>query len=340
MIGRGAPRLPSPGPRAVLAACALLAALPCRHALADKAMAPFELSDLAGKRFASTERMAGKVSLVVFWRPGQEQSQRALSDLAAIAGSYDAGKVAFVGIVRGDGDAAPIEQAVGDAHVTFPILRDRDDAVYGSFGVIVAPTTFFVDAAGTIRFKYPGYRHDYRANVRADLDRLLGVITAKQRDVRTTNRPAPSWKGLAGGEARLVLAHKLLRKGRRAEAIAQLQRAWGSKPPVADAAVELGMLALEDRRDEDALRWFRRALKLAPHDPRARAGKGVAMMRTGQKRAGLRVVLAVLTKHELDEPLLYYEAGVACQDRGRVRAAARYFRRGLELVLARHGAGR
>lgn len=64
-------------------------------------------------------------------------------------------KVTFV-LVSVDDDVKRLEKYVGDRKFAMPVVRMSRDAASAEFGVIDTPTTFYVDASGTIRYEARG----------------------------------------------------------------------------------------------------------------------------------------------------------------------------------------
>jgi tetratricopeptide (TPR) repeat protein len=301
----------------------------------DDIVVPFQLTGLDGALFKSDEELAGKLTLVLYWRLAQEHSIRCLEDLVALQKEYKGQEVAIVTFVSGEIERKKLETLVAKLELPFPVLLDPDRIVYGEFGTIVSPSTWFIDADRVIRLKYPGCRRDFASSARTEIEFLLGRISEKERDRRLEKEKsaAPSRRSV-GSTIRYRLARKLLEQGEREAAREELAKAWAMDPPFAPAGVDLGLLLLEEGKNEEARVILERAAKLTPEDPRAMGAKAVALIRSGKTDEGAKLLERAL-EGEPTEPLYYYEMGLASQSRGSIEESSRYFRRGLELVIKR-----
>ncbi len=316
-----------------------LALVAAAHARADESaerVAPFRLKALAGSEFDSKVELKGKVTLVSYWRPEQRTSVRCLKDLASLREEYAGQGVSIVTFVSGEIEREKIEEQVRELELQFPVLLDADMSVYGAFGTVVSPSTWFVDANQVKRFKYPGCRRDFSDVARANIDLLLGRISEEERTGRLEEmkQAAPPSSGTLGAPVRYRLAKRFLEKGRRESARQEFSKAWEMDPPMVAAGVDLGFMLLQDGENEEARAILERALELAPEDPRAIGAKGVALIRLGKTEEGAALLERAL-EHEFAEPLLYYEMGRVSESRGSVAEASRYFRMGLELLVKR-----
>lgn len=307
-----------------------------------RTLSQFTLTALDGHPFASNQRLRGRAAVITFWRVDQEPSVRMLKDLKQLQDEFTKREVLLISIVAGTVERLRVEQVVNDLEITFPVLFDLDRRLYAELGVIVSPSTWFVDRNGIVLDNYPGHRQDFLRVARANLEFLRGDIDEAERVRRIRARPRPldeEGKNLAGEQTRYQLALRLLEKGRRGAAVKQLTRAWESERPLVDAGLRLGLLLLEDGRDAEALVILERATSLAPADPLAIGAHGVALIRMGQERTGAEKLRQAL-QHPVADPLLYYEMARLSERSNAPDEARRYYRMGLELMLDNRAARR
>jgi len=149
--------------------------------------------------------------------------------------------------------------------------------------------------------------------------------------VRSRPAPSASVQGV-GPAARYRLAQKLLARGDRQAAEKQLRKAWETEPGYAKAGVELGLLLLEQGRDEEALEITERALAMSPEVPRAVGAKGLAYIRAGRNEKGEELLREAIARGAR-QPLFFYEMALLSERLGMPDDARRYYKRGLELML-------
>jgi Tfp pilus assembly protein PilF len=312
-------------------ALSLLAAQPLR---AGEAIAPFQLRTIEGDIFESKAKLTGKVTLLTVWRLDQKYSDRLLRDLVELRKEFSEKEVNIVTFICDEDDVARIKQVVSELRGDLPVLLDPDSRVWAAFGARVCPSCWFIDAELVERFAYPGHRRDFREVARANIEFLLGRIDDEERTARLDRKVAPPTSGTVSASVRYKLALKLLRSGSRDAARKQLEQAWQMEPRVAAAGVDLGLLLLEDREDEEALAILEQAAELLPDDPRAPGAKGAALVRLGSEDEGGRLLREALER-DLAEPLPYYEMARLSESRGQEQDALRYYKRGFELMLER-----
>ncbi len=299
---------------------------------ATEKVAPFVLKTVEGGSYDSAKELAGKVTVLSFWRLEQEYSIKLLMDLAKMDKEMGSRGPAIVGIVSGETDIAEIKKLISSYDIKFPVLLDPDRVVYGAFGVRVSPSTWFLDAKGEQQFQYMGYRRDFATVARADSEFLMGKISEAERAHKTTQRKAPPSTERAGSSVRYRLAHRLLDQGKIPEAKATLREAWEGDPPVVAAGVDLGMILLKEGEGADALVLLEKVVAAAPDNPKAMGAKGMALVKAGQTVEGEKLLLKALNAN-VNEPLFYYEMAVFREKAGDDEEACGYYKRGFELMI-------
>jgi peroxiredoxin len=302
----------------------------------------FRLTGTDGQEFDSAKQLRDRGAVITFWRIDQEPSVRMLKDLNRLYADVSKQGIAIVSIVAGSVERSKVESAVKELEISFPVLFDPDRRVYGEFGGIVNPSTWFVDRNGVIVDAYPGHRRDFLRVARANLAFLRGQIDEAERVERisTVRQPlAEEAKDLAGVQTHYRLAIRLLEKGQREAAVTQLKMLWENDPPLVEAGVRIGLLLLDEHRDAEALKILERAVKLSPADPLASGARAVAMIRLGHEQVGAEQLRQAL-RQPIAEPLLYYEMARSSERSDATDEARRYYREGFELMLAERAAHR
>jgi cytochrome c biogenesis protein CcmG, thiol:disulfide interchange protein DsbE len=118
---------------------------------------------------------SGTPLVVNFWASWCPPCIAEMPDLEAVHQLVD-GRVTFVGINTQDTQERAGE-LVEQTGVTYDLVRDPDAELFQAFGVFAMPTTFYVDASGSIVARHSGLLT--RDALLDDLGRHLGVdVTA------------------------------------------------------------------------------------------------------------------------------------------------------------------
>lgn len=116
------------------------------------------IQTLNGKGRVSIESLAGKVAVIDFWATWCGPCKKSFPKLEELSKRYGGAKVEVIGIavddsVDGVGDFAKSNGA------TFPIGWDDGHSIAERWKVSSMPTTYILDATGTVRFIHAGF-HD------------------------------------------------------------------------------------------------------------------------------------------------------------------------------------
>jgi peroxiredoxin len=117
-------------------------------------MAPdFTLTTVSGET-VQLAALRGKPVVLNFWATWCGPCQREMPALEAAWQRYR-GDVVFLGVDQGE-PLEVVQPFLEDFGVTFPVPLDSDMAVGDRYNVRGMPTTFFIDADGTIRHLWVG----------------------------------------------------------------------------------------------------------------------------------------------------------------------------------------
>lgn len=114
----------------------------------------FALSAVDGRTY-ELSGLRGKVVLVNFWGSWCEPCKR---EMPAIENQYRKWKSSgFEVLAVNIGESAVTVKGFMEQYgLTFPALYDPNESVRKKYGVVVYPTSFFIDANGVIRLKREG----------------------------------------------------------------------------------------------------------------------------------------------------------------------------------------
>ncbi len=308
-----------------------------RQIQAGDPVPPFSLQKPDGKiwNYPLSAADSSKVLIIAFWRPEQDRSASLLEDLQRLSGDEGAASVRIVAICSGPECPKEAKVEVDGRSFPYPVFLDPNRSVYGMFGVVVTPSVGFIDSAGILRFDYAGYRRDFLTTARAHRDRLLGMITAEEHELRTNGEHAAVPEVVAG-KALVRLALRSLREGSPEVAEEQLLKAWNANPPNREAGAALAFLLLEQGRNDETIEVSNRLLGAFADDPEALGAKGLAMIRTGRSGEG-----ELMLNRAVDEGAgnwqILHEAGLLAEKEGKYQKAAGHFREALEQLIQQRG---
>lgn len=127
------------------------------------------LTDLSG-RSVKLSSWRGQVVVLNFWYVACEACQFEMPALEKEYLDQRTKGVVVLGIDAAD-DAATIQQFTSKLGITYPIVRDPDLRAVSVYRIADTPTTFVIDRAGVIRYKFVGPLD--RATLAQDLTALV-----------------------------------------------------------------------------------------------------------------------------------------------------------------------
>lgn len=135
-------------------------------------MPSFELETLNGKRFSSGA-LAGKVAVVDFWATWCKPCLEEIPHFNELHARYRDKGLVVLGIATQSGWASDIKPDVQKLKIAYPVVVGDDKVEKGFGGIWGFPTTFLVDRQGRIVKKFTGQDPKKRAQIEAELQKLL-----------------------------------------------------------------------------------------------------------------------------------------------------------------------
>ena len=255
---------------ALVTGMAVFHAATAAHAQIGTAIPDLEMNQLGG---GSTRLLANAAaSVLVFFRPHQPNSLKALRELADCQKRFTGATTRWVAIVSSTAPPEAAASVVREAGINAPIVVDPDDSLYGALGVVLHPVVVIVDRDHRLAAFEPFRSVNLCAIVTARLRRVLGEITEAQMQ-HLLDPP----KALNGGDTvtarrNLRLAESLFKAGNRDQALEALRRSLELERTSAPAHALLGEILAAQGKCADAVQAFGSALKLDPGNARAQQG--------------------------------------------------------------------
>jgi Tfp pilus assembly protein PilF len=288
---------------------------------------PLTLADAEGRPIAVPQ--AGRATIVLFSRPGQQLSDEATADLGGLARGLAAKGLDIVTVMpAAAGRAMPRRQEPAPVRA----LVDESGRAQQAYGVIVYPSTAVVGADGTLVYYLPSRAAGYRGLVEAHALRAVGEISQQELSARVAQAGGAPATGAERGQAAYRKGMLLVGERRLDEAAASFEEAVAAAPRFLDARLQLGYIRLDLDQPAPAIRQFEAALAISPGSPAARMGVGIARVRLGETEEGIRILSEAVRLNP--EPVRgHYELGRAHETRGDYSQAAEQYRWALVKLL-------
>jgi tetratricopeptide (TPR) repeat protein len=280
--------------------------------------------------------LAGRPSVILFWRPQQRLSLEALRDLRSLRETLGAERIGIVAVDSGRSTDQEVRAALAGEDAPFPVVLDPQRALYGQLGVIVSPTTYLADDEGRLRFKVASHPREYVQIVTARLRFLLGEIDETQMDREIEPTALKIDENLAAAWRMYNLGRKLQREGKPDEAMTVFEQAISQYPSLAEARCTLGFMKLASGELDVAAQHFRTALTYQPDAPVGLLGQAAVLARTGHPAEAEQILLGLLG-HKSIAARVRYELGRLYRLRGEDGRALAFYDAALSTIFPEPG---
>jgi len=292
----------------------------------------FTLQDTDGTD-VSLDSLSDKVVVIIFWRAGQERSVEALTALETIYTEFKEQDVEVLAFSSEEGGLEPISKIKQSKQLTFTMLHDKEQKLYGDYGVIGIPSTYVIDKEGKLGYYYPGYRDDYSRQIHGRLEVLLGKKTLDelQAELQPTEKSELS-EGEKKAGRYLKAGNRLLEKGMMELAVKQYEKAVQEDPDIFEAHLHLGNIYLAQKKIEEANAAFSQAVKLKPKSAEAYTGLGYVSFLQGQQKEALEMLQTAL---KLNPKLAraHYSLGRIYEEQKQIENALKEYKIALKILL-------
>jgi len=205
--------------------------------------------------------IAGKVTVIAFLRPGQDQSDDAVKQIAVAASPA----ATVIVVISGQSPAGSVEKFVAGDKIAWPVVLDADYALAGSMSVRVWPTTLVVAADGTQAAHLAGLPQSFAADLPAYIDfaaRRIDAAGLQSRLATTRQAVSDSPEQIAARHAHI--AADLLDKGQGDQAQSEIDQGLKHSPQDANLRVMQVRALLKQKRPDAALSAADQLNNLAP----------------------------------------------------------------------------
>ncbi|MEK7992786.1 MAG: tetratricopeptide repeat protein [Planctomycetota bacterium] len=217
-------------------------------------MPEFSLPDSTGATFAY-KHGGGKVLVLAFLPTLQSRYERVIADIQALAENMpeQVNGLGFAGIVSGSAGQDLLKSREPGSKLGFPIVLDGEYHLWGTLGVIAAPTVLIVGRDDRILWIKAGEGTDFVPVVRAYLNRALGIAQETAPEDVQHVKAVVNDTVEARQQRHLQMAKILEQKGRFDSAIAEVQKAAALDPNSIEPHLAMGELFCRSGRNKEAL---------------------------------------------------------------------------------------
>lgn len=211
-------------------------------------------------------------SVLVFFRPNQERSLGALTELASCQKLLTGKSVHWAAIVSSSVSADAATAMVRESRIRAPVLIDTGDALYGSLGVSLHPVVVIVGRDHKLAAFEPFRAVNFCAVVSARIRHVLREIT----DTELQSALAPP-RAVEGGNGQIArryraLAEALFRAKNYEKALESVRTSIEKDPASAPAHALMGEILAAQGKCVEAVLAFRKALEIDVSMASATAG--------------------------------------------------------------------
>ncbi len=228
----------------------------------------FSLQDLEGKERKSTELLADKVSVVVFWSTWSPRSGEVLADMEKLRQELGPERFQIIAVNAehveiSTADQAAIRKMAVELNLTALMLLDQGLQTYNDYGAMALPSTLVVDDKGYVVYDLAGYPMSLRSDLSDAVKKALGLPTSVEL------RPPEMVVPKNGALMYYNFGKRLMEKGQEEKGEAQLLTAVERDPDFVKPRVLLGIYFKKTGRLEEAMEQFERIREVDPANEEA-----------------------------------------------------------------------
>ena len=279
----------------------------------------------------------GNVVILSFVKVDQDRSIKTLNALEEVGAMFKSDGVKVWGITSQTGDRGAIEGLMEKLALSYPILLDEGQKLYGEFGLFTFPSTMVVDQKGNYVHEYSSYSSDFQDTIVSDIKVLLGLISEEESlsAAKKTEIVKQSPQELEA-ERNMQMAKVLLKRGFGTKALPKLEKALELNPALVEARLLSGEVYLKDEQYDPAREQFEKVFETDPNSNEARVGIASVYIAEGKLDEAEAHLQKAITLNP-DPSLALYRLGQVYEKKGDTQKAMETYRNALERLLEKKG---
>ncbi len=293
---------------------------------------PFSLKDCEGKEVAFKPD-SGKITVLSFVKLSQERSKEQVKDLVDLQKELGAKGVDFIIIsayTDTPDDARKVATGMG---VTFPVLLDKDQKVYGDYGLYILPSTGVVGKDGKFAFEHASHGRDFKDVVGGRIKVMAGLMS--EVDYKKLITPVETvQKSKEENESiRLIaLGRTLYKRGMADKAAEKFGKAVELDPKNVQARIAYAESLVAMKKYDDAMVHFQKAKEINPTNKDAQIGIGTVHLEKGNADEAIKEISEAAMLNPKPEKA-YFWLGAAYEKKGDLPNAVKYYKKAVEKIL-------
>lgn len=212
-------------------------------------------------------------NVFIFFRPGADPSRRGLADMAKCDQELAGYPVHWTALVSDRYPVEDVREMVTAAGFRGPILIDKENTLYGQYGVRLHPVVGVTDAKGRLTAYQAFSQINFCARVKAKVLYALGEISAEELEAKLNPRSHNPRAESSVAQRNLRMGERFLQIGNYQQALDTARHSLELDPELA-AGHGLAAHALAELGQCDGAKSYgQKALELDPAEAKALAAK-------------------------------------------------------------------
>ena len=293
---------------------------------------PFTLKDSEGKEF-EFKPASGKITVLSFVKLAQDRSRDQIRDLVYLQKELEAKGVDFLIVSAYTDTPDDAKKIAGELNARFPILLDRDQKVYGDYGLFILPSTGIIGKDGKFVFEHSSHGRDFKDVVGGKVRVLVGLLTEEEYRKRITPVESVSKsKEESEADRQVALGRTLFKRGMPDKAAEKFMKALELDPKNLSGRISYGESLVAMKKYDEALLQFQKAKELSPASKEAQLGVGTVYLEKGEVDKAIQEISGAAMLNPRPEKANYW-LGVAYEKKGDLPNAVRFYRKAVEKMI-------
>jgi tetratricopeptide (TPR) repeat protein len=292
----------------------------------------FSLKDYEGKDF-EFKLDSGKITVLSFVKLAQERSQDQIKDLIALQEELGPKGVVFIVVSAYTDTPEDAKKIAAATAARFPILMDKDQKVYGDYGLFILPSTGVIGKDGKFAFEHSSHGRDFKDVVGGKVKVLAGLMT--EEEYKRRNTPVESVqksKEESEADRQMALGKTLFKRGMADKAAEKFAKAVEYDPKNLGARIAYGESLVAMKKYDEALVQFQKAKELSPANKDAQLGIGTVHLEKGEVDKAIQEITEAAMLNPKPEKANFW-LGAAYEKKGDLPNAVKYYKKAVEKLI-------